>query len=206
MKIKLLMLALVVALSGCDMVLSPTNPVAVATAFWSEALDGDPESASKHMKRGGKLPLGIKGLNSDDQAVLGEVVQLNGIYFIDTVLSVWRNEINYIIPLKTIMVPVDGKWKVDYWSTTASVNDAAIDSSIKYITDSLESHQIIFEKRPNQNDKFAAVKDVESRLDLRFKDAKKKLMKAVRESYGVPEPVEKTEEELAEEEKNNKKR
>lgn len=189
---KLLALAaVVISVSGCNYLLDETNPVSVASAFWSEALSDDRTGAAVHMKRGGKLKLDFKGHNSEDVAYLGEVQQNSGIYFVNTDVSILRNETYFTIPLKTIVVPVNGKWKVDYWSTKSSLNDAAIDNAIKYVSNSMSNYDQLFASRPDQADKFAAVDAAEARLDADFARAKIALMKSVRRSYGVPEPEEK---------------
>lgn len=179
------------ALTGCQFTLDETNPVSVATGFWAEALSDDKAAAASLMKRQGKLKLGIKGYDDEDTAIMGEVKQNGGIYFIDTNLSIWRNDLNFAVPLKTIVVPDDtGKWKVDYWSTLSSLNDAAIDNSIKYIANSHTNYQNLFDQKPDQADRQAAVDAAEYRLDQEFARAKDILMKNIRKSYGVPEPKE----------------
>jgi hypothetical protein len=179
---------LIVTGSGCSMVLNPTSPISVATAFWSEALSEDNSGAAQYMKRKGKLSLGFQGYSDDDEAFLSKVNQSGGIYYIDTNIQILRNGAYVTIPLKTVMVPVDGVWKVDFWSTKASMDDAAFDNAVNYITTSQSSYNILFKEKPKTGNKILAVKSAEQRLDKSFEDAKEVLMKAVRKSYGVPEP------------------
>lgn len=178
MKLKATLLAVIAGttlLTGCDIALDKNKPVSVARAFWNSTFSED-LSAAKYYMADSTVPLGIKGRNVEDTAGLGEIQQQDGYYFIDTQLTLHRDGKIYRIPLKTIVTPVDGIWKVDYWATKQSVHDAAFDNAMKYYANSIHGSSYIFEDLYGGEDRVEAYKSAESRVNQQFDDFKKAIM------------------------------
>lgn len=130
---------LLAAVGGCGKVLNENDPVSVARAFWSAALGPNPAEAKPFMVRGNTEVIAIRGHNDADTAVLGEVDQQEGYYFIETTLQLHRDGVLLSVPLRTVIVPVDGQWRVDYWSTKQSVLGSAVDASVRWLLSTLDN-------------------------------------------------------------------
>lgn len=164
-------------LTACNNALDESDPVSVARAFWTAALGSEPSAAKPFMVDGDKIPIGIHGHSESDTAALGAVEQQGGYYFIDTTLQLARDGKVASIPLKTVVVPVDGKWRVDYWSTKQSVFDATFDTSMKWFATTMDSANLYFEDVLGAEDQAEALKFAEQRLDEEFERVKKAILK-----------------------------
>lgn len=164
-------------LTACNDVLDRNDPVSVARAFWTAALGGNPASAKPFMVDGDKIKIGIIGQSESDTALLGAVEQQGGYYFIDTTLQLSRDGKVASIPLKTIIVPVDGKWRVDYWSSKQSVFDATFDTSMKWFASTLDNANLYLEDVLGAEDQSEAMKHAEQRLNEEFGRVKEAILK-----------------------------
>lgn len=164
-------------LTACNDVLDENDPVSVARAFWTAALGSNPASAKPFMVDGDKIKIGIIGQSESDTALLGAVEQQGGYYFIDTTLQLSRDGKIVSIPLKTIVVPVDGKWRVDYWSSKQSVFDATFDTSMKWFASTLDNANLYIEDVLGAEDQSEAIKNAEQRLDDEFGRVKQVILK-----------------------------
>jgi hypothetical protein len=169
-------------LSGCDNVLNKNDPVSVAQAFWVAALSDSRNEAKSFMVDSSKLDIGIKGRDSRDTASLGKVDQQDGYYFIETNLMLFREGNSIQIPMRTVVVPVDGLWKVDYWSTKQSIFDATFAASMSWFTATLDSATTLidgsFGTAPNEDD----IKYVEGKLKGELARLESSIMKKYKEA------------------------
>ena len=172
-----LLIALSLFLTACDSVLDESDPTSVARSFWNAALSDNPKEAQLLMKSSSALSIGIKGKHSNDTAVLGEVNQQGGYYFIDTTLSLTREGKIVSIPLRTVVVPVNGKWRVDYWSTKQTVFDAAFDKSMSWFAKTLDGAGFYMDDILGAQDKEEAIEFAEQRLTEEFERAKVSILK-----------------------------
>jgi len=163
----------IITISGCSGALDENNPESVAQAFWLSALSSDPSQAKQFMKNGEVLAIDIIGQNVKDSASIGEVVEQNGYYFINTTLSLWRKERQVSIPLQTVIVPVDGRWKVDYWSTKQTVVNATMDRTMKYFASTVNDADKYLKNILGVQDQEKALQIAETKIDAEFKNAKK---------------------------------
>lgn len=176
-KILFLTLVLISALnSGCYENIEANDPLSVATLFWDAALGENPEDAKQYMQNSFGVSIGIKGKSGQDAAVFGEANQQEGYYFIETTLELPRNGKVVSIPLRTVVVPVDGRWKVDYWSTKQSLFDATFDSSIKWFVMTLGDAGLYFDNMSDIQDQKDALVSADARLTEQFRDAKSMLL------------------------------
>lgn len=167
MKILSLFLCAVVALclSGCDKVLNENDPLSVARTFWTSALSATPGDADKYMTNGDSKSLGIKGHHEKDTAILGKVDQQNGYYFIETTVQLNRDGKVISVPMRTVVVPVDGIWKVDYYSTKQSIFDATFESSMKWFAATVSNAEKYFDDVMGAGNGEEALKSAEERLN-----------------------------------------
>jgi len=161
-------MATVILLSGCDKVLNENDPVSVARAFWTAALSATPSDAKPFMVNGDKLTIGIKGQHDQDTAVLGKVDQQGGYYFIETTVQLSRDGKLISVPMRTVVVPVDGLWRVDYWSTKQSVFDATFDTSMKWFASTLDNADLYIDDILGAESEDDAMKFAEERLTEEF--------------------------------------
>jgi hypothetical protein len=188
-KIKTLsILALILLLVGCGNVLNENDPVSIARSFWDSALSSTPDDAKKFMKNGQALAVTIKGHHEADTAILGDVTQEDGYYFIDTRVQLLRAGIYVVIPMRTVVVPVNGLWKVDYWSTKQSVFDATFDKSIQWFSSTLDSAEIYVGDILGAGDKEEAFEFAEKRLNEDFTRVQKIILQQykARLEHGQP--------------------
>jgi hypothetical protein len=166
-----------IIMSGCNKVLSEDAPVSVARAFWTAALSANPSDAKPFMVNGEKLSIGIKGQSDKDTAVLGKADQQNGYYFIDTTVQLFRNGKLVSVPMRTVVVPVNGLWRVDYWSTKQSVLDATFDTSMKWFASTLDNADIYIDDILGVESEEDALKFAEQRLTEEFARVKQSILK-----------------------------
>jgi len=167
MKIHSFLLCVIVALclSGCDKVLNENDPLSVARTFWTSALSANPSDAEKYMTNGDSKSLGIKGHHEKDTAILGKVDQQNGYYFIETTVQLNRDGKVISVPMRTVVVPVDGIWKVDYYSTKQSIFDATFESSMKWFAATVSNAEKYFDDVMGAGNGEEALKNAEERLN-----------------------------------------
>jgi len=170
-------MASVILLTGCDDVLNQNDPVSVARAFWTAALSSSPTDAKPFMVNGDKLAIGIKGQSDQDTAILGKVDQQGGYYFIETTVQLARDGKMIAVPMRTVVVPVNGLWRVDYWSTKQSVFDATFDTSMKWFASTLDNADIYVEDILGAESEDDALKFAEERLTEEFTRVKESILK-----------------------------
>lgn len=170
-------MATVILLSGCDKVLNENDPVSVARAFWTAALSATPSDAKPFMVNGDKLTIGIKGQHDQDTAALGKVDQQGGYYFIETTVHLSRDGKLISVPMRTVVVPVDGLWRVDYWSTKQSVFDATFDTSMKWFASTLDNADLYIDDILGAESEDEAMKFAEERLTEEFTRVKQSILK-----------------------------
>ncbi|MFA0809438.1 hypothetical protein [Microbulbifer epialgicus] len=170
-------IAMVALLNGCNRVLNENDPVSIARSFWTAALSTNPNDAKQFMVKGDSLEIGIRGYSDKDTALLGEVDQQNGYYFIQTTIQLLRDGKIISVPMRTVVVPVEGRWRVDYWSTKQSVFDAAFDSSMKWFSSTLRNADQYIDDILGTEDKKEALDYAEERLNIEFDKAKSAILK-----------------------------
>lgn len=169
-----------IILSSCGTVLNKNDPVSVARAFWTAALSNSPSEAKPFMVDGEKLAIGINGHSNQDTAILGKVDQQGGYYFIETTLRLERGGKVVALPLRTVVVLVNGDWRVDYWSTKQSVIDATFDSSMKWFASTISNADIYIVDILGAEDKEEALEYAEERLTNEFTRVKESILKNYR--------------------------
>jgi hypothetical protein len=170
-------MATVILMLGCDKVLDENDPVSVARAFWTTVLSATPEDAKPFMVNGDELPIGIRGQSDQDTAVLGKVDQQSGYYFIETTVQLFRNGKLVSVPMRTVVVPVDGLWRVDYWSTKQTIFDATFDTSMRWFASTLENADIYIDDILGVESDDDALKFAEQRLTEEFARVKQSILK-----------------------------
>lgn len=178
MKIRTLFVIATISLllSGCDKVLNENDPLSVARTFWTAALSASPVEADKYMTNGDSKILGIKGHHEKDTAVLGKVDQQNGYYFIETTVQLNRDGKVVSIPMRTVVVPVDGIWKVDYYSSKQSIFDATFENSMKWFASTVQSADVYIDNIMGVGNE-EALKVVEERLNEELMRVKESVLK-----------------------------
>lgn len=170
-------MAVIALLSGCDKVLNQNDPISIARAFWTAALSTNPSDAKQFMVNADSLSIGIQGHNDKDTAILGKVDQQEGYYFIETTVQLAREGKLVSVPMRTVVVPVDGMWRVDYWSTKQSVFDATFDTSMKWFASTLSNADSYIDDILGAGDQEEALKFAEERLNEEFDRAKAAILK-----------------------------
>lgn len=127
-----------------DLLYTPNDPVAVANDFWIMALEKNDSASAKHISDESYPQPLIPGFNESDHALLGQAEQDNGVYFIDTKLILVRDGRRVQVPIYTVVVSQNGKFKVDLANTLGSVEDAALDNALSYYTDAAKAAHTLF--------------------------------------------------------------
>lgn len=168
---------------GCDGALDENDPVSVARAFWTAALSKTPQNAKQFASEpGAKFETGIKGTNENDTFFLKDVDQQDGFYFVNTTLRLERNGAVISVPMRTVIVPVNGKWKVDYYSTKQSILDETLDRSIAYYKNTAAQASKYFDDILASDGTKDMVAAASQRLDEDFANAKKLILESYKKS------------------------
>jgi len=170
-----LVAGLAASLVSCGDSINANDPTSAARSFWNHALSKNPENAKPFMVEP-SVKIGIKGFDEGDTAELGGNQQQDGIYFIHTTVRLVRNGKVALIPMRTVVRPVDGMWRVDYWSTKQSVIDAALDNSMKWFATTLSNANLYVDDLVGAEDQKASLKFAEQRMTEEFESAKKSFL------------------------------
>lgn len=163
---------------GLDLLELKKDPATIATRFWDAALSSNPKDADKYRIAQPGLELGIAGYHPDDSFTIGEPIQSDYAWFIDTSLRLIRDGRVIVIPIQTVIAPEGEDWKVDYWSTKNSIFDASINSVVSWYTGTISGATTIFGDLAAADEDTAKsqVKALEDRLDTEFKQIKQQLV------------------------------
>ncbi len=167
-----------------DLLYTPNDPMAVANDFWITALDEDSSAGIKYLSNGDySLPL-VPGYSELDRAILGEAEQNSGAYFIKTQLSLVRNGKNVLLPLYTVVVSENGKFKVDMTNTLSSIEDAALDNALSYYTSAVLAAKTVFNKSNLTDLEKKQLLDVNlNNLEQRMCEVRQSVIQSIDPSY-----------------------
>lgn len=168
-----------------DLLYTPNEPKAVANDFWITALDKDDSAATKYLSKSDYSAPLIPGYSEHDRAVMGKSEQDNGVYFIKTTLTLHRNGAYSQIPLFTVVVSVDGKFKVDLQNTLASVEDAALENALAYYANAAEASSSLLSLQPLSDEERTRLLETSlENFEMRMCDARIKIIEAVKPGSG----------------------
>lgn len=173
-------------ITGCGGALDENDPVSVARAFWTAALSKTPQDAKQFTSEPGvKFETGIKGTSKNDTFFLKDVDQQDGFYFVNTTLRLERNGSAISVPLRTVIVPVNGKWKVDYYSTKQSIIDETLHRSMDYYKNTTAQASKYFDDILGVSEADDVMANISTRLDEDFAHAKKLILENYKKSLKI---------------------
>lgn len=120
----LLALAGLVACGGSSSIPTGNDPESVARQFWQHLLSDTPSNARSLAADGLAADVRMIGSHENDRLIVKDgPFRERGFQYFDTEVVLYRDQV-YRIPFKTIIVDVNGDYKVDWFNTRHTFNDA----------------------------------------------------------------------------------
>ena len=122
---------------GCS---GSDESLTVAKNFWKAMEDRDLEAARSYATRAtaNSLNLGESGEDQAAEIIFGEVSREDGKTLVATTLKTAQDDHEINIPLKTVLVKEDGKWKVDVDQTMMSLFGGAMGAMMDSMKEGFE--------------------------------------------------------------------
>jgi hypothetical protein len=137
-RVAIIFLGLAVLFSfGCS---NSDESVTVAKNFWKAMEDRDIETARSFATResAGSLTINEENADQDVEIIFGEVTTEDGKTMVATTMKTVQDETEMEIPMQTVLVKEEGKWKVDVNLTMMSLFGGAMGAMMDSMKEGFE--------------------------------------------------------------------
>jgi len=137
-KCAVVVMTLACILCGCGS--DKDESLAVAKSFWKAMKDRDIEQARSYAtaSSAGALSLNEDAKDQDVQITFGDVEIKDGKSTIDTHMRASSDDTQMEIPMQTVLVKEEGKWKIDVNLTMMSLFGGAMGAMMEGMKDGME--------------------------------------------------------------------